>query len=192
MASSLAFAQPAPAQSAPSVADGASGDLVNALAKYVTTGVGAVNTTQGELQELVSTAVAKPGGMANMEALIQLDQHCPPERTVWHDKAAVTATISLTKTGLTLGFQIPSLSITFEGKGTGFFRPFSGPMNNGTIWYNNMDNLQPGPADFRLHVDNLTLHVDIFRNQLQVASLAFWPIAFVLAPGIQEGTGDFA
>lgn len=79
-----------------------------------------------------------------------------------------------------------------------------------------MDNLQPGPADFQLHVDDvrdlptstvarlgepgwltldspaqLTLHLDIYRNQVFVASFNSSPIAFVLAPGTTEGSGTF-
>ncbi|KAM5349533.1 hypothetical protein ACJ41O_006038 [Fusarium nematophilum] len=207
MASVLSFQQNQPAHT---VSDGSGdGQLLNALAKYVTTGSGARHTTQAELQELVSTVAARPGGRAHLESLVQHEEY--PERTIWQNRATAIGSISLSKTGLTLSIKIPSLDVSFSGDGVGFFRPFEGPLHNGTVWYNGPDNLQPGPADFKLHVDNvrellfqyylqkdvantlqLTLHIDIYRNQVYVASFNFGPIAFVLAPGIQEGSGNFA
>ncbi|KAK7408711.1 hypothetical protein QQX98_009127 [Neonectria punicea] len=180
-------------QQPPSVTMDTSGDsqLINALAKYVTTGPGARHATQGELQEMIATAVSRPGGRAHLETLCHCDDD-HPERTVWQNKATAIGSITLNKTGLSLSLKVPSLDVAFSGDGVGFFRPFSGPLNNGTIWYNGMDNLQPGPADYKLHVDNLTLHLDIYRNQVFVASFTSGPIAFVLAPGVLEGSGNFA
>lgn len=74
-----------------------------------------------------------------------------------------------------------------------------------------MDDLQPGPAEIQLHVDNvrelpypindainfantskLTLFVTFRRNQVYVASFNCGPIGFVLPPGILEGSGSFS
>jgi len=183
--------QPQPQQQHGVAISGQNDPLFSALVKYVTTGKGASHTTEADLQQLAASFVNRPGGRAHLEALCQDDQP-HPERTLWKNKAAANGFIKLSKTELGITISIPSLDVNFSGSAQGFYRPYSGPLHNGTLWYNGMDNLQPGPADFQLHVDDLTLYVDIYRNQVFVASFTCYPIAFVLAPGTTDGSGNFS
>jgi hypothetical protein len=100
--------------------------LVQALAKYITTGPGSRNTTQAELREMVASSVAKPGGRAHLESLCAQTQH--PECSVWENSASATGTIEFTKTGFSFSLRVPSLDVDYKADGSGFFRSYHGPL----------------------------------------------------------------
>jgi hypothetical protein len=112
MASTLAFpqqqqqAQALPIQSVS--ASNIDNSLLSALATYVTTGSHARSTTEQEIQELASAVVAKPGGRAHLESLIQFDS-CP-DHQVWKNQANASGKINITKTNLTIALELSLLS----------------------------------------------------------------------------------
>lgn len=118
----------APPQQQQTTQQGGDDPLLQALAKYVTTGPGARHTTQVELREMVASTVARPGGRAHLEALCQHDDP-HPDRNVWENRARAVGSINLGKAGFSVSVKIPGLDIDFEGDGSGFFRPFKGPLN---------------------------------------------------------------
>ncbi|KAH6888468.1 hypothetical protein B0T10DRAFT_573223 [Thelonectria olida] len=162
--------------------------LIDALAKYVTTGSGARNTTEEELQDLASKAISKPGGRAQLEALIHPSE-LEPDIKVWKNQAAANGHIELSKTTIGFTLHVPTLKLTYKGNGVGVFVPHFGPLNAGTIYYDSTTELGPGPATFKLQVIGLSLYVNIYVNQVRVASFFFGPISFVMAPGVTEGDG---
>jgi hypothetical protein len=101
--------------------------LLSALATYVTTGSHARSTTEQEIQELASAVVAKPGGRAHLESLIQFDS-CP-DHQVWKNQASASGTINITKTNLSIALEVGTLELKFSASGAGFYVPWSGSLN---------------------------------------------------------------
>ncbi|CAF3525465.1 unnamed protein product [Fusarium graminearum] len=155
-------------------------NLLSALAQYVTTGAHARSTTEQEIQELAQDAISKPGGRAHLEALISYD--CP-EHQVWKNQASADGTITITKTNLTVSLGVSTLELNFEASGAGFFVPYSGSLNVGTLFYNEFAQLAPGNATFKLYVSGLDFYVSIYRNQVYIGNFHFTNITFVFPPG---------
>lgn len=84
-------------------------------------------------------------------------------------------------------------------------------MNSGTLYYNQVEVLQPGPVDIKFQVASvrdlpnfsdlqasfadsykLTLAIDFYRNGTYIASFTAWPVAFSMPSNVLDGSGDFA
>ncbi|KAJ3540187.1 hypothetical protein NM208_g4482 [Fusarium decemcellulare] len=193
MASALAFPQQTQQHQSLPVQTVNGGDIDNnllgALARYVTTGPGAKNTTEAELKELASNTISKPGGKAHLEALV-LSKECHPDYKIWKYETEAAGTINLGKTGLSIDLNILGLELSFKGKAAGFFVPYSGQLSVGKIYYDNDQELAPGPASFKLHVIGLTLYIEIYRNNTYVGCFVYTPITFTFNSSmVVEGSG---
>ncbi|GKU08781.1 unnamed protein product, partial [Fusarium langsethiae] len=173
MASAIAFPQQQQQQSLPiqtTNSGSVDGSLLTALAQYVTTGAHARSTTEQEIQELAQQALSKPGGRAHLEALVACD--CP-DHQVWKNQAAADGTITITKTNLSVSLGASTLELNFEASGAGFFVPYTGTLNVGTLFYNEFAQLAPGNATFKLYVSGLDFYVSIYRNQVYIGNFHF-------------------
>ncbi|KAF5008067.1 hypothetical protein FDECE_5650 [Fusarium decemcellulare] len=194
MASALAFPQQnqqhqsLPVQTVKG--NGVDSNLFDALAVFVTTGPGAKNTTEDEINDMASTAISKPGGRAHLESLIQAKQ-CRPDCKVWKGIAAAGGTIDLGKIGLKMNLKVAGLQTSYEAKADGFFIPYNGPLPAGSVYYNEFADIARGAANFTLRVDGLTLHIGLSRNGEPIASFVFQHIPFMFAPMVVEGTGTW-
>ncbi|KAF4498828.1 hypothetical protein FAGAP_5025 [Fusarium agapanthi] len=165
-------------------------NLLSALATYVTTGSHARSTTEQEIQELASAVVAKPGGRAHLESLIQFDS-CP-DHQVWKNQANASGKINITKTNLTIALEVATLELKFSASGAGFYVPWSGSLNAGTLYYNEFSQLTPGNATFKLWVKGLDFYVSIYRNQVYIGNFFYPNIGFVFPPGTIDLNGTIA
>ncbi|KAL2692556.1 hypothetical protein Neosp_002966 [[Neocosmospora] mangrovei] len=103
------------------------GELLAALAAYVTSGAHARSATQQEIQDLASEAISKPGGRAHLESLVSCDPY--PEHKIWMHSAPAHGTIDMSKTRIALTLGTLSPDPVFDASGTGFFVPFSSSLN---------------------------------------------------------------
>jgi hypothetical protein len=125
MASALAFPQQQqqpqglPIQSVSS--NSVDGALLSALAAYITGGSDARHTTEQEIQDLASEAIARPGGRAHLEAIIQSEGYI--EHKVWKNQATAKGKLTLTKTDITVRLEVATLQLVFTAEGSGVFPP---------------------------------------------------------------------
>ncbi|CEI39832.1 hypothetical protein FVEN_g2112 [Fusarium venenatum] len=153
--------------------------LLKALAQYVTTGTDTGSTTKQDIQELATETMSRPGGRAHLEALVASDR---PDHQLWKIQAVADGTIAITKTHVSIRLAVDTLELTFEASGEGFFVPWSGSLNVGTLLYNDLEQLLPGDATLKLHVSVPDFHVSIFRNEVCIGKFYFSNIGFILPP----------
>ncbi|RSL51634.1 hypothetical protein BHE90_014292 [Fusarium euwallaceae] len=170
-----------PIQTVNSSSTSVDGDLLTALAAYVTSGAHARSATQQEIQDLASEALSKPGGRAHLESLVSCDPY--PEHKIWKHSAPAHGTIDISKTRIALTLGILSPDPVFDASGTGFFVAFSSSLNNGIFYYDELDLFTPGKASFKLTVTNLDFFVDIYRDQNRIGNFWFRNPGFLLPTG---------
>ncbi|KAH7192870.1 uncharacterized protein B0J16DRAFT_333866 [Fusarium flagelliforme] len=101
----------------------------------------------------------------------------------WKNQTSADGTINITKTNLTIRLGVNTHDLEFEADGAGFFMPYSGTLNAGTLFYNESAQLDPGNATFKLYVSGLDFYVGIYRDQVDIGNFHFVNIGFVFPPG---------
>ncbi|KAF9774445.1 hypothetical protein IL306_007522 [Fusarium sp. DS 682] len=135
-------------------------------------------------------AIAKPGGRAHLESLRQFGSG--PDHQVWKNQASASGSINITKTNLFISLEVGTLELKFAASGAGFYVPWSGSFDAGTLYYNDFSQLTPGNATFKLWVRGLDFYVSIYRNQVYIGNFYFANIGFVFPPGTVDLNGTIA
>ncbi|RSL43760.1 hypothetical protein CEP54_014949 [Fusarium duplospermum] len=149
-----------PIQTVNSSSSSVDGDLLAALAAYVTSGAHARSATEQEIHDLASEAISKPGGRAHIESLVSCDPY--PEHKIWRHSAPAHGTMDISKTRIALTLGILSPDPVFDAS---------------------------GKANFKLTVINLDFFVDIYRDENRVGNFWFRNPGFPLPTGGVELVG---
>ncbi|MCJ1355272.1 MAG: hypothetical protein MMC33_005263 [Icmadophila ericetorum] len=165
--------------------------LLTSLRQYLTSGPGATHITTSQLQKLYQDETARDGGKAALQVTIASHQLGTPGCDCWDFDGFATGNVDIAKTNFNFKVRcLDKIDFTATGDIPGVFTAFKGPMTSAKLYWNDSQQLAPGPVTVKATAQQVQLTIEFYRaGSTLIATFVAYPISFYLAPGSRLGSG---